>query len=160
MNRTMRRLARLYAAAGLAYVLAGVVLIGQAVAQTRVPVSIQTTPVVVPVPQGNDDEAVQAYYDYLDLRDLQKFQETYFTNPLYLSWVYGSIGIALLLFYLLATMWYARSKGGDLYPVEVYAGYITERGGPLTTFDYVAYAVLVSYAAYYTVVNLRWGQFY
>ena len=53
-----------------------------------------------------------------------------------------------------------RRHQGDLYPVEVYNAYITERGGPIDSFNWATYAILLTYMAYYTVINLIFGQYY
>ncbi len=158
-RRLQRRLRRFYAVTAILYALLGLLFIQRAMAQTRVPVSVYTND-IEPVPTGNDDETVMRYYDYLYLRHLRNFQETYFTNPLLLSWVYGVLGAGLLVIYAFTFGWYSRRLHHDLYPVEVYNGYIAERGGPVDPFNWAVYGVLLAYMAYYTVTCVVFGQQY
>jgi hypothetical protein len=113
------------------------------------------------VPTGSDDKSVQAFFDYNQLRHLASLQETYFWDPYYLGTMYLVIGVVVLIFYGVAFSWFARLRSqGDLYPVEVYNAYITERGGPVDILNWLAYAVLLCYMITYTVVNLIGGQYY
>jgi hypothetical protein len=113
------------------------------------------------VPTGSDDKAVTAFFDYNQLRHIASLQETYFMDPYYLGTMYLIIGVVLLIFYAVAFSWFARRRNqGDLYPVEVYNAYITERSGPVDMLNWVVYVVLLSYMVTYTVVNLIGGQYY
>ncbi len=44
--------------------------------------------------------------------------------------------------------------------MEVYNGYITERGGPVDSFNWATYAILVGLVIAYVVWNLIYGQMY
>jgi hypothetical protein len=115
----------------------------------------------LPVPTGSDDKAVNAFFDYNQLRHLASLQETYFLDPYYLSTMYLVIGVVLIVFYAVSLSWFSRQrKRGDLYPVEVYNGYITERAGPVDALNWVVYAILLCYMVTYTVINLIGGQYY
>lgn len=113
------------------------------------------------VPTGSDDKSVQSFYDYLTLRHVGTLEETYGFNWYYFNTMYLVIGTGLIVFYFLTFSWYAHvRKQGDLYPVEVYNAYITERGGPVDPFNWAVYTILLTYMAYYTVINLTLGQYY
>lgn len=112
------------------------------------------------VPTGSDDATVRQYYHYLDLRRLQGFHEMYVFNPVWLGWGYGVLGATLIVLYLFVFAWYTRQRKEDLYPVEVYNGYITERAGPVDAFNLALYAILVGLMIAYTVWNIVYGQMY
>jgi hypothetical protein len=113
------------------------------------------------VPTGSDDQSVKAFFDYNTLRHAASLEETYFVSPYYLGTMYLLIGVILIVSYALTFAWFARLRTrGDLYPVEVYNGYLTERGGPVDVFNWVTYVVLLSYMVTYTVINLIGGQYY
>lgn len=145
------------------YGLLGGLLVYQAYAQ-------QTLSTVYPVPgkiikggvpTGNDDATVKRYYEYLTLRHVGTVTETYDYDWYYTGTMYLVIGTGLIVFYFLTFAWYARTRHqGDLYPVEVYNAYITERGGPVDSFNWAVYAILGIYMVYYTVINLVLGQYY
>lgn len=113
------------------------------------------------VPTGSDDASVKKFYEYLALRHVGTLEETYIFNWYYFNTMYLVIGTGLIVFYFLTFSWYARvRKQGDLYPVEVYNAYITERGGPVDPFNWAVYSILLIYMVYYTVINLTLGQYY
>jgi hypothetical protein len=66
----------------------------------------------------------------------------------------------LISLYFFAFAWYARRRSGDLYPVEVFNGIITERNGPVDPFNYAVWAILGIYIVYYTVIQVLYGQLY
>jgi hypothetical protein len=161
-RRVARYLAALMIGTTVMYALLGGFVIYQAYAQ-------QTYSWVLPtlnkpflkVPTGADDKAVSAFFDYNQLRHLASLQETYFVDPYYLGTMYLIIGVILVTFYALSLSWFSRQRRkGDLYPVEVYNGYITERSGPVDWMNWLLYAVLLCYMVTYTVVNLIGGQYY
>lgn len=160
-DNTARWVARLYILAAALYVLLGFVLIAHAYARGQeinpmIPVPSQYTD----VPTGSDDAAVQAYYDYLNYRHLENLEQTYTWSPLTLTTAYGILGGILVIFYFLVLAWHARRSRGDLYPVEVFNGYLSERGGPVDAFNWAVYAILLGFMIYYTVVNVIFGQYY
>ncbi len=163
--RVGRILSALFIATAVMYAVLGGVLIFQARAQ-QTQSSIYPAPTRgpqqnVPVPTGSDDASVKAFFDYNALRHVSTLRETYIVDPYYWGTMYLTIGLLLLVLYFLTFAWYARvRRRADLYPVEVYNAVITERGGPVDTFNWVVYAVLLSYMVYYTVTNLAFGQYY
>lgn len=162
-KRVGRMLNRIVAVTVVLYVLLGAVLVYQAYAQQTLS-SVYPVPgkqLNMKIPTGSDDATVLRYYDYLALRHVGTLQETYQVNWYYQGTVYLVIGTALIVFYFLTFSWYARTRHqGDLYPVEVYNAYITERGGPIDSFNWATYAILLSYMVYYTVINLMFAQYY
>lgn len=112
------------------------------------------------VPTGSDDATVRQYYHYLNLRVLGGYHEMYGVNPFFLSWGFGAAVAILIVLYFFVFSWYARQRTQDLYPVEVYNGYITERAGPVDAFNYVLYAILAGLMVAYTVWNIIYGQMY
>lgn len=160
-NSNLRWFGRLYLLAAALYVLLGFVLIGTALAR-----GLEVNPMIpVPsrfaeVPSGSDDASVQAYYDYLNYRHLDYLSETLTVDWLTITTVYGILAGILVIFYFLAMAWGARRSKADLYPVESFNGYISERGGPIDPFNLALYAILVCYMVYYTVVSLIYGQYY
>ncbi len=160
-NNTYRWVARLYVLAAVLYVLLGFTLIANAYARGQevnpmIPVPSEYTD----VPTGSDDEAVEAYYDYLNYRHLDELNQTYLFDPLGITTIYGILGGILVISYFFAFAWHARMSRGDLYPVEVFNGYLSERGGPVDPFNWAVYAILIAYMVYYTVVHLIFGQYY
>jgi len=158
-HRLHRRVCMIYIVTSALYVLAGFVLSYQAYAQTRITNYITESP-ITSVPTGHGSSTVQAYYDYLWLRDLQQFTETYQNNPRILSWIYGILAGLIILFYFFIFAWYTRYKSHDLYPVEVYNGYISERASPIDPYTWAVSTIVFGYAVYYIVINLVFGQFY
>jgi hypothetical protein len=161
-HKLHRSIAALMIATTVMYALLGGFVVYQAYAQ-------QTYSWVIPtlnkpylkVPTGADDKSVTAFFDYNQLRHLASLQETYFVDPYYLGTMYLIIGVILLAFYMVSLSWFSRQRSrGDLYPVEVYNGYLTERSGPIDKLSWVMWAVLLSYMIVYTVVNLIGGQYY
>ncbi len=162
-QRAGRLMGRVFLITVVLYGLLGVVLVYQAYAQQTLSsvYPVPGTVLSVPIPTGNDDKTVNAYYDYLALRHVGTLNETYHIDVYYIGTMYLVIGTGLIVFYFLTFAWYARTRRqGDLYPVEVYNAYITERGGPVDSFNWATYAILLIYMTYYTVINLVLGQYY
>jgi hypothetical protein len=160
-RRLRRRIDRIFLITVVLYVLLGVVASVAAVAQQRSnPVFPEVGKPTATVPTGSDDKSVQDFYNYNQLRELIKVNETYvFDTETFLTY-YGLIAVGLISFYFLTFSWYSRLKTGDLYPAEVYNGYIAERGGPVDAFNWATYAIIVSYMVYYTFVMVTYGQLY
>jgi hypothetical protein len=112
------------------------------------------------VPTGSDDTSVLAYYDYMNLRHLNSIKETYIYDWQAFLVTYAIIAAVMVFFFFFVFAWYARRRSADLYPVEVYNGLLTERGGPVDPFNHAAWAILGIYVAYYTVIQLTYGQLY
>lgn len=112
------------------------------------------------VPTGSDDASVLAYYDYLNLQHANTLKETYDFRWQNFIVTYTIIAAALISLYFFAFAWYARRRSGDLYPVEVYNGFITERNGPVDAFNYAVWAIIGIYMVFYTVIQLIYGQIY
>lgn len=157
-----RRVRTVMVLSAVLYAILGGVLIYQAWAQQTLSWVYPTpNPPFMKVPTGSDDAAVKAFFDYNNLRHVATLQETYFVNGYYLGTMYLVIGSLLIVFYFLTFAWFARLRSrADLYPVEVYNAYLTERGGPVDNFNWFVYVVLLSYMVYYTVINLLGGQYY
>ncbi|MHB8842315.1 MAG: hypothetical protein ACYC56_11130 [Candidatus Aquicultor sp.] len=155
-SHTYRRIKVLLFITTIAYILLGVAAVWQAYAQESY---VSYTP-ITRVPSGSDDKSVKAYYEYLAQTDFTGKKETYNMNPASLTWTYGSLGFTIILFYYFIYAWFARRVSGDLYPVEVYNGYISERGAPVDAFNIAAFAVLGAYMAYYMVITIIFGQIY
>lgn len=160
--RVKRTLAAVFAVTAALYALMGILLIGAAYAQqTRSTIFVTPNKPIVAVPTGSDDKAVKAFFDYDNLRHVSSLEETYFINPYEWETMYLVIGAILIMFYTLAFAWFSRSRRqGDLYPVEVYNGYMAERGGPVDIYVYAGWTIALSYMVYYTVINLMYGQYY
>jgi hypothetical protein len=144
------------------YVISGGLLIGAAYAQqTRSSIFPAPNKPIMKVPTGSGDAAVKAFFDYDNLRHVSSLEETYIVNPSDTPTMFLVAGVALIMFYVLAFSWssdvHAKS---DLYPVEVYNGYMAERGGPIGVFVWAGWAVALTYMTYYTVINLMYGQYY
>ncbi len=150
---------KFYIYSAIAYVLLGFAFVGQAYAWERMGAPISTTP-VIKVPTGNDDRTVEAYYDYLQLRHLQQQTETYSIQATPLLITYGVLGGTLLVLYSMVWMWYSKRRrdSAGLYPVEVYNGYIAERGGPVEPFTYANYTLMVAFSAFYVWWDIVFGQ--
>lgn len=161
-QRVGRVITTFFVVSAVLYAALGGALVYQAYAQqTRSWVIPTPNKPIMTVPTGSDDAAAKAFFDYLTLRHVSSLEEQYIVDPYYVGTMYLLIGGILLVSYFLAFTWYARRRNdGDLYPVEVYNAYITERSGPIDTFNWVVWAVLLSYMAYYTVINLMFGQYY
>jgi hypothetical protein len=165
LQRVTRLVVAFMVASAALYAAFGGFLIYRAYAQQTyswvLPTPNQPQPPQVSVPTGSDDKSVNAFFEYNQLRHLNSLRETYFIDPYYLGTMYLVIGVILLISYVLTFSWFARLRAqGDLYPVEVYNAYLTERGGPVDKLNWVAYAVLLSYMVTYTVINLIGGQYY
>jgi hypothetical protein len=161
-----RRIGRIvttfFVVSAVLYAALGGILVYQAYAQqTRSWVIPTPNKPIMKVPTGADDVSVNAFFAYNNLRHVSSLQETYFIDPYYFGTMYLVIGVVLIVSYFLTYSWYSRlRRHGDLYPVEVYNGYLTERGGPIDTFNWVVWAIVLTYMAYYTVINLMFGQYY
>lgn len=151
-----------YLGMAIVYVLTGFVIVAQAYAQAF-PTASDTFPVpgsAIRPPAGSDDKAVTEYYRYLDLQAFGVEKETYHQDTKALLEMYGIGGITLISIYFFAFAWYARSRHEDLYPVEVYNSYISERGGPIDPFNWAVWIVMFGYAVAYIAVTLVFGQLY
>jgi hypothetical protein len=165
MTRQHRRgthgIVRFYLAGAAIYLLLGALLAVPAYATENTlnpiaPVPAHTTK----VPTGSDDASVRAYYDYLNLEHASTLKETYHFNWQNFMVVYALIAAALVSLYFFAFAWYAKRRSGDLYPVEVYNGLLTERAGPIDAFNYAVWAILGIYMVWYLVLQLIYGQIY
>lgn len=162
-QRAGRIITTFFVVSAVLYAALGGVLVYQAYAQQTRSWVIPTPnkPIFDKVPTGSDDAAVNAFFDYNNLRHVSSLEETYIINPYYWGTMYLVIGVILIVSYFLTFAWYSRLRThGDLYPVEVYNAYLTERGGPIDTFNWVVWSVLLTYMVYYTVINLMFGQYY
>lgn len=112
------------------------------------------------VPTGSDDASVKAYYDYLNLEHASSLKETYHFNWQNFFVTYAVIAAALISLYFFAFAWYSRRRSGDLYPVEVFNGLLTERAGPIDAFNYAVWGILGIYMVWYIVIQLIYGQIY
>jgi hypothetical protein len=163
LPKTYRVVARVMIAATVLYALMGVFIVFEAYAQQTYSWVLPTVNKPHPrvVPTGADDKAVNAFYDYDQLRHVASLSETYFMDPYYLTTMYLVFGVVIVCFYGLTYAWLARHQSrGDLYPVETYNAYLTERNGPIDAFNWILWAILLSYMVVYTVVNLIGGQYY
>ena len=118
----------------------------------------QNKPVnIKPVPTGSDDARSQGVLRLQHTAPRSDAPGDVHHRPYYWGTMYLSSASCLdrLLLPRLRVVREATHAGRDLYPVEVYNAIITERGGPVDTFNWVLYAVLLSYMAYYTVTNLH-----
>ncbi|HMK92550.1 MAG TPA: hypothetical protein VK576_06090 [Thermoleophilia bacterium] len=162
MIRHARFWKRLYIAVVVAYVALGFVFVGVAYGQLeRISPNITTTP-VTKVPTGNSDATAMAYYDYLQLRHLQQQTETYGVNGVSLIIIYGILGAVLLFFTMAVWIWHTRQKRrlAGVYPVEVYNGYISERGGPVDYLTWSAYGIMLTFMVFYIWWDMIFGQWY
>lgn len=158
----VKRIRLVYLVTVALYVLLGFVLISAAYAQQAsqselLPVPSNTT---LKVPTGNADVTVQSYFHYLQLQELGGLTERYVISPVGLIEMYGVGGAFLVVLYFLMFAWYARLRRDDLYPVEVYNGYVTERGGKIDAFNFAVWAIMLAYAVAYISLSLIYGQIY
>lgn len=159
-QRAWVRAKRFYLLSVLMYALLATVFVAMAWAQQRqssLPIPSQTY--LVP-PTGSDDVAVQRYFDYLKLQAAGNLTETYHQNWQGLTEALGFGAAFLIATYFFVFAWFARRRTGDLYPVEVYNGYITERNGGVDPFNWAVYALVAIYAIAYVALSLRFGQIY
>jgi hypothetical protein len=161
-QKTYRYVAGLMVGTAVMYAILGGFIVYRAYAQQTYSWVVPTlNKPYLPVPTGADDKSVNAFFDYNQLRHVASLQETYFLDPYYLGTMYLVIGAVLIIVYALSFSWFSRLKSrGDLYPVEVYNGYITERAGPVDMLNWVVYAILLCYMVTYTAINLIGGQYY
>ncbi|HZD60600.1 MAG TPA: hypothetical protein VE439_09145 [Anaerolineae bacterium] len=157
-SKAYKRIKIIVIAVTILYVIMGLVLSLQAIAQPFE--SVITTGVVNKVPTGNDDKAIEAYYNYLAQSRFMTLHQTFIIAAPSLGWTYGVIGAFLILFFFFAYVWYARHARSDLYPVESYNGYITERSGPVDSLNWAFYAIVGSFMLYYMVIQIVYGQLY
>ena len=154
---------RFFALASIAYIVLGLALAGvvYASAMPRVGSSFATSP-VTKVPTGSDDATVMQYYDYLQLRHLAQQAETYGVNSVTIVIIYGISGAVLLIFSAITWAWFTRGRRGQpaLYPVEVYNGYLSERGSPVDMIAWSNYAVMLAFMVFYIWWDLTFGQWY
>jgi hypothetical protein len=162
LHRLGRRISAVFAITAVLYALLGGLIVYQASAQQTLSSVFPTlNKPHVRVPTGSDDKSVNAFFDYNALRHVATLDETYINNGYYWGTMYLIIGMILISVYFLAFAWFAKvRKGGDLYPVEVYNAYLAERGGPVDAFNWVVYAILLSYMVVYSVINIIGGQYY
>jgi hypothetical protein len=160
--RTMKRIRQFYVLTVVIYLIMGVLLVGVAYAQQASQSWVFPTPgtTQLKVPTGSDDAQAQAYFNYLQLQTYAGIHETYHVNVIALLEVYGVGGLVLGVLYLFMFAWYARLRTDDLYPVEVYNGYVTERGGPIDPFNWAVWTIMIIYAVAYIAVSLTYGQLY
>jgi hypothetical protein len=161
-NHQKRYLSTAYTVMAVLYFLMGAALIIEERVRTRIPYFTDwpNSNQMTSVPSGSSDSQVQAYYNYLHNWNLAGLKETYLFSPAMLTWIYMGIGMLLIIFIYMTNAWYARHRQGDLYPVEVYNGYITERGGKVDYFNWAVYIILGSFMLYYATTNLIYGQIY
>ena len=114
------------------------------------------------MPTGSDDVTYRSITTTCRLRHLQGQVETYGVNDVVLVIIYGILGATLLIFTAITWAWFTRQRRGTpgLYPVEVYNGYITERGSPVDTIAWSNYAVMLAFMVFYIWWNLTFGQWY
>ncbi len=160
-GRKSRGVIRFYLAGAVIYLFLGALLAVPAYATENtlnpiVPVPAHTTR----VPTGSDDASVKAYYDYLALEHASSLKETYHFNWQNFIVTYALIAVVLISLYFFAFAWYARRRSGDLYPVEVFNGLLTERAGPVDAFNYAVWSILGIYMIWYIVLQLIYGQIY
>jgi hypothetical protein len=156
-----RTLRRIYLVSVIFYLLLGIVMTIPAYATENSLNPIAPVPGSTSiVPTGSDDLSVQAYYDYLNQQHLMSLKEAYIYDWQGFLTTYLLIAVVLIAFYAFVYAWYARRRKADLYPVEVYNGYLTERGGPVDPFNYATWAILGIYMVYYVVIQLIYGQLY
>ncbi len=163
MSRHLRFWKRLYVATAVAYVALGFAFAGRGARPARA-----HRPLVYHTPghQGADGlratRRCEAYYNYLQLRHLQQQTQTYGVNNVDLVIIYGILGGVLLIFSCLIWVWHMRQKRKlpGLYPVEVYNGYIAERGAPVDIYVWSNYAVMLAFMGFYIWWNLIFGQWY
>jgi hypothetical protein len=160
-HRGRHGIVRFYLAGAAVYLLLGALLAVPAYATENTlnpiaPVPAHTTK----VPTGSDDASVRAYYEYLNLEHASSLKETYHFNWQNFMVVYALLAAALVSLYFFAFAWYAKRRSGDLYPVEVYNGLLTERAGPIDAFNYAVWAILGIYMVWYLVLQLIYGQIY
>lgn len=153
-------LKRLYVGAVISYVLLAVGVVAVAYAQPSESTIPLPSHAFLKPPSGSSDVVVERYFDYLHLQSIGNLKQTYGINwgGLLEAFSYGAVFLILLYFFVYS--WFARRRAGDLYPVEVYNGYVTERNGGIDPFNWALYAVIAAYAVFYIAMSLRFGQIY
>jgi hypothetical protein len=111
-------------------------------------------------PKGSSDAVVEQYYDYLRLQNYGDLGQTWKWSWTHILDALGFGAAFLVVLYFFIFAWFARRRRGDLYPVEVYNGYITERNGSVDAFNWAVYALIAIYAVTYIAMSLRFGQLY
>lgn len=159
-GRGLRWARRFYVLTVGVYGLLAMIFVAAAWADPRssvVPLPSQTS---LQPPAGSQDAIVQRYFEYLHLQSLGSIGQTWLTNWVGLldAFAFGAVFLIVLYFFVFA--WFARRRSGDLYPVEVYNGYITERNGGIDPFNWAVYAVVLILAVFYITVSIRFGQLY
>jgi len=159
-----RRAQIIYLCLMLAYAVMGLLIVSIAYAQNNessaspiFPVPAETT---VHPPSGSSDAVVDRYYRYLDIQNYAHLTETYHLDVRGLLEFYGVAAMVIFILYFFVFIWYVRRKVDDLYPAEVYNGYISERGGPIDAFNWWSWAVMTVYAIAYIAVTMVYGQLY
>lgn len=146
------------------YALSGVLLVAKAWADAQ---SSQEAAIPAPglvylrPPTGASDSVVQRYYDYLQKMTYATLPEQYHLDVNSLLIMYAALGISIGTLYVFVISWYtSRLRRNDLYPVEVYNGFIAERAGPIDLLDYYVWALMLAYIVVYVVINLIFAQLY
>ncbi len=146
------------------YVLFGTLIIASAWAD-----AVSMTNVIFPTPpiahlrppSGANDSVVEQYYDYQQKQAYSNFPEKYHFEINTVLVIYGILAINIAGLYVFVYAWYtARLRKNDLYPIEVYNGYITERGSPFDYFNYYVWTVMGVYCVVYIVLSLVYAQLY
>jgi hypothetical protein len=151
---------RLYLLSVLMYALLASVFVAMAWASTQsVTVPLPSKLFLAP-PAGSSDAAAEQYFDYLHLQNIGNLGQNSGQNWFGLTEAMGFGAAFLIALYFLVFAWFSRRRSGDLYPVEVYNGYITERNGGVDPFNWAVYAIVLIYAIFYISVSLRFGQIY
>lgn len=155
------RIARtLYVLAVSMYVILALLFSAVALAQPRTSTVPLPSRTYLAPPSGSSDAVVEKYFDYLALQHLGNIEQTTSVNWLGLMEAFSFGGAFLIILYFFIYAWFARRKTGDLYPLEVYNGYITERNGRVDAFNWALYVAIFVYGVFYIIVSLRFGQIY
>lgn len=151
---------RLYVLSVGIYALLAAIFTGLAYAQPRSTVVPLPSQSFLRPPSGSSDAVVERYFKYLHLQNLGNIGQTQGINWVGILDAFAFGAAFLVILYFLVFAWFARRRSGDLYPVEVYNGYITERNGGIDAFNWAAYAVILIYGVFYIAMSLRFGQIY
>ncbi|MCL4474561.1 MAG: hypothetical protein M1455_11635 [Actinobacteria bacterium] len=149
----------LYVSTAVLYVIIGLFLVYEYHARTKIPYFTDYQD-HGNVPTGSDDQSVKDYYSYLQTWQFGTIKENYLFSPGQFTAFYGSLGVFLIVFYFFTYVWFAKHRVADLYPVESYNGYVTERGGRTDNFNYAVFTVVGAFVLYYGATNLIFGQIY
>lgn len=146
------------------YLLSGVIVVAKAWADAQSseePIFPVPGIVYVKPPTGASDSVVQQYYDYLQKMTYATLPEQYHLDVNSLLIMYAVLGINIGGIYVFVIGWYySRLRKNDLYPVEVYNGFIAERAGPVDILNYYLWTLMGLYIVVYIVINLIFAQLY